>query len=471
MSNLEQGPVAPEPASPQPQPDSPALQRQREAEEKSRKHLEAYIAESEENKKRRGHMVFGYPILHYDFGNPYEEFFHDSRQADWEALDALLARPWWSRTWTVQEVWHGKNAILQCGGTTLKWKTFEKAMSYQEGWDDVGYQVKETARWPRWNALKRRYGLAIHIAKKRLLDSRLSDLLWNMWDREATDPRDKVFAVLGLVGDENPKPQLQPDYTKPMHQVYREAAASVIISENSLDLLLAASGTRARDGLPTWVPDWRREANDHRPSLFINGSKMKTLLYYSGSTYAVHFHGHGYSASGKVEPVVRFDETLSVLHARGLVFDKVVEVGPPGSNALEIIRSARSTIGKFLSGGEGEIVSDVSDEQLKSVLRAGSFVDPETLRPEDVVIETIMAQRRFFVTVDFRLGIGPSDMIPGDAVSILAGCNFPMVLRRLENGSWVVVGEAYVHKYMAGEAIGGSEGALPVPDWEELSLC
>jgi len=172
----------------------------------------------------------------------------------------------------VQEVWHSGKAILQCGNATLKWKTFEKAMDYHEGWDDIGYLVKTTSRWQSWDKLKRRYGLAIHISKRRLLGSKLSDLLWNMWDREATDPRDKVFAVLGLVGEEGV--DLLPDYSKPLGSVYREAAASIIASEKSLDILLAASESKARDGLPTWVPDWRREANGHQPSLFISGSRI-----------------------------------------------------------------------------------------------------------------------------------------------------------------------------------------------------
>jgi len=193
-----------------PEPELPPAPRNQPA----RPTLETYLQEHDENWKRQGHIVVGYPILYYDFHGSYGEFFKDSRQADWEALDDLLSRPWWSRTWVVQELWHSGKAILQCGNATLKWKTFEKAMDYHEGWDDIGYLVKTTSRWQSWDKLKRRYGLAIHISKRRLLGSKLSDLLWNMWDREATDPRDKVFAVLGLVGEEGV--DLLPDYSKPL---------------------------------------------------------------------------------------------------------------------------------------------------------------------------------------------------------------------------------------------------------------
>jgi len=389
-------------------------------------------------------------VLYYMFQDTYDAFFEDSRQADWEALDNLLARPWWSRTWVVQEVWHSANALLQCGGTTLKWKTVEKAMCYQEGWDDMGCLVKKTSRWQLWDTLKRRYGLAVHISQKRLLGSKLSDLLWNMWDREATDPRDKVFAVLGLVGEEYAEPLPCIDYSKPMGRIYRETAASVIRGEKSLDILLAASGAGSgEDELPSWVPDWRREANDERPALFINGSRMRILVYFSGSTDVVLLHGHGYSASGDMEPSVRFDEELNVLHARGFLFDVVAHVTSveEGVAASHIVEAARSTLMPSVEAHPG--LRGVTNDDLKVILRAGGFADPSTLRPEDQVIENIMRRRSFFVTTSGRLGIGPSDTRQGDDIAILAGCNFPMVLRPGDSSHHIVVGEAY-GKYSPG---------------------
>ena len=41
--------------------------------------LETYLQEHDENWKRQGHIVVGYPILYYDFHGSYGEFFKDSR--------------------------------------------------------------------------------------------------------------------------------------------------------------------------------------------------------------------------------------------------------------------------------------------------------------------------------------------------------------------------------------------------------
>lgn len=81
------------------------------------------------NTENEGHVFFGEPdnnihdLCHY-FSAMHEE--------DWGALDSLLARPWWSRTWVVQEIWNASDAVLQCGSVTLKWKTFAKAFDYDE---------------------------------------------------------------------------------------------------------------------------------------------------------------------------------------------------------------------------------------------------------------------------------------------------------------------------------------------------
>ncbi|KAL3298884.1 heterokaryon incompatibility protein [Colletotrichum asianum] len=71
-----------------------------------------------------------------------------------------------------------------------------------------------------------------------------------------------------------------------------------------------------------------------------------------------------------------------------------------------------------------------------------------------------MPLRRFFVTKHERyMCIGPAALRPGDKVFIIAGCNFPIVLREKvssygrSTGKFELVGEAYVHSIMAGEAI------------------
>ncbi|KAF2685248.1 hypothetical protein K458DRAFT_450180 [Lentithecium fluviatile CBS 122367] len=72
---------------------------------------------------------------------------------------------------------------------------------------------------------------------------------------------------------------------------------------------------------------------------------------------------------------------------------------------------------------------------------------------ETVAFHT-MQFRRPFVTERGHVGCGPQDIREGDGVWIVAGCPSPLVLRR-DGEAWRVVGEAYVHGVMDGEAVSG----------------
>jgi predicted nucleic acid-binding protein len=66
------------------------------------------------------HLLWGMPVLYYDFSDSaLWDYISESRNTDWEALDELLARPWWARTWVVQEVWNAASVTLQCGGASI----------------------------------------------------------------------------------------------------------------------------------------------------------------------------------------------------------------------------------------------------------------------------------------------------------------------------------------------------------------
>ncbi|KAI1813780.1 HET-domain-containing protein [Poronia punctata] len=71
----------------------------------------------------------------------------------------------------------------------------------------------------------------------------------------STDPRDMVYAVLGLMGEVQLPPALLPDYNKSTEQVFLDYATFILLGSRLLTILLFNS--MKTDGLPTWVPDWR----------------------------------------------------------------------------------------------------------------------------------------------------------------------------------------------------------------------
>jgi hypothetical protein len=403
-----------------------------------------------EEATKNNFAVTGFPVLYEMYGNPREEYFGNEWESHWQALDKLLARPWWGRTWIVQEVWSASDAVLQCGATTIKWKTFQKAMDYSEAWDDMGDSVKGTKRESQWEMLRRRYTLAIHLTKARVNGSTLSSLLWNTWDRASTDPRDKVFAMLALVG-ETDNISMAPDYGKSMVQVYREVARDIMVRQGQMDILLAASGVDGNDSLPSWVPDWRCEANAKKPTLLVNRHLMMKL-FCSGSMDMVVLQGHGYRAAGNSEAIASFSDDLSMLTVLGMKLDSIAEVCKADiaeladddfiSQCFEFVLRSKFVSSKIRrkESGKREHVIDAQDSSiLLMTLAGGSEIEKEKWTS---TMRNIMRQRRLFITRHGHIGIGPVDAQPSDMVFIISGCNFPIVLRPRED-KFAVVGEAY----------------------------
>ncbi|KAF6802485.1 hypothetical protein CMUS01_15337 [Colletotrichum musicola] len=58
-----------------------------------------------------------------------------------------------------------------------------------------------------------------------------------------------------------------------------------------------------------------------------------------------------------------------------------------------------------------------------------------------------------FATSGGRLGLIAGGIEAGDEIWILPGLNVPVALRRVEDGSYSLVGVTYVHGIMHGEAV------------------
>jgi len=89
-----------------------------------------------------------------------------------------------------------------------------------------------------------------------------------------------------------------------------------------------------------------------------------------------------------------------------------------------------------------------TNEDLSVVLSGGSDLCADFRRGAQDQERVLLKTRQGF------LGMGPLETEVGDAVWVLAGSKTPVVLRRGLQGRWRLVGEAYVHGIMHGEAIG-----------------
>jgi hypothetical protein len=178
--------------------------------------------------------------------------------------------PWWSRIWVVQEVTVPPEVIVVYGTASAPWRVLASAArNYFSHSTKCCMQFVKTM--PRdakvlddcFNRI-----LAIDDLRKEHYVSTprqlaapnrgsqtwpLLDLLRRFRDRKATDPRDKVYALLSIAYMSDP---MAPDYSWTDVMVFRRATLTCIYDSQSLSVLSTDLGRKFRSDLPSWVPDW-----------------------------------------------------------------------------------------------------------------------------------------------------------------------------------------------------------------------
>jgi hypothetical protein len=146
-------------------------------------------------------------------------------------------------------------------------------------------------------------GLRSLILGWRYCKLTLHELLRRSHPFQATDPRDKVYSVLGLA-DDRQRLELAVDYTCTAERLYIITAAKIVQAKPTAEILYSCLHAKSLT-LPSWVPDW---SNWHF------GSYGTTL-------------SRGYNACGSTVDEVSVDGTR--LRVAGCLVDEIVHVGEP----------------------------------------------------------------------------------------------------------------------------------------------
>ncbi|KAL2815072.1 heterokaryon incompatibility protein-domain-containing protein [Aspergillus cavernicola] len=147
-------------------------------------------------------------------------------------LKTLLQQPYFSCLWPLQETLMAREVEMVCGSLSARWPRRPFRETYPD-LDIPSWLFKD----PKWYP----------FTGKDLLS-----VLVNASPYQCSDPRDKVFVPLGLVGEKD----IAPDYRLPVESVYTGIAAYFIKNWHAMDLLALAGQKNKSLDLPSWVPDW-----------------------------------------------------------------------------------------------------------------------------------------------------------------------------------------------------------------------
>ncbi|MCJ1454648.1 hypothetical protein MMC28_005001 [Mycoblastus sanguinarius] len=393
---------------------------------------------------------------------------------EWEALAQLFKQAYFRRIWVVQEMVVASKAVVRCGFMTIRWDYVEYIAQslLSTGWVRALKQVYGSEVTPQ-------FAQTISNCKGSFSELRggqgipLSLLLSATRRFQATDPKDKVIALVGLADHRSLGVSASTilNYSKPVANLYTEITGYLIHNERSLNLLSSVEDISDRRvaGLPSWVPDY--SVRQH-----------PTILGTSIRVAHLNFH-----AAGDTSVSVRWPPSSRVLFVDGFCYDDAEIVSTDSleqhSDDKHVIRQwlqiaepliRRGVIGidEFWMTIIGNQRTDIypASEQYGTHLeryvshattaRQGSL-GAKDARDHSTTANSLFSQaalgylapcRKFFTTKGGCIGLGPRSMRPEDLVCILSGGRVPFVLR--EEGNYHrLVGESYVLGLMDGQAV------------------
>ncbi|KAK7743352.1 hypothetical protein SLS62_010626 [Diatrype stigma] len=236
----------------------------------------------------------------------------------------LLCREWWSRVWIIQEVCLAPELVFICDDTVVNLDLlFLGMVLYSVFPSDPLYRGHILSTWTLPQVVEYR-AMQGQAAGNRPLPGFLH-LLTEFRLSDATNPRDHVYALLGLLPPEEQaaleKFGYNPDYSKEVSWCYTETAKVICFMTGNLDFLSISrapariASTSPSGNLPSWVPDWAVKVELSTPKHGIEAQGG------SGTT-APLFAACGTCDSWALQ--VRGDEKLLVIS--GYVADSVTEV-------------------------------------------------------------------------------------------------------------------------------------------------
>jgi hypothetical protein len=171
-----------------------------------------------------------------------EDFVFIANLIDHELIQSCT---WFERMWVVQELGASNNASILGYGKSVDWESFLRAVYF------LNYSLAAPV-----NNIRKLTGLEkIRQGWNNGKRQPLRDLIRECRYRNATDPRDKIFSLLGMMGD-TMNTFLMPDYTKSVSEVYANATFHFIEQSGSLDPLCGWQSLGRREQLSSWIPDY-----------------------------------------------------------------------------------------------------------------------------------------------------------------------------------------------------------------------
>jgi Heterokaryon incompatibility protein (HET) len=460
----------------------------------------------------------------------------------WNPLEPLFSHRYWTRLWVQQELLYASDFVIYCRRELLPGRSIvafqeelRKRRALERYWaivsERISFQGSPLKHFHDWQLRVRRIKDLQSFSPDQLACLSLSvdepphDSLGSMYHRgsllyclasyrtlQVSDPRDKVFGILGLALDCGEK-SISITYDDTVASVYVGALRFLITKYGGLDFLrftsLSQDSQQSGDALPSWVPDWNVPGRVYSGMGYGRASGSLVALQNPISNDGLKLCVQGFCLDSVINDSPPYDilcesvqsmiEKLEMLH--NLALSKQ-DIDPP-KNPVAVTtlwadqaRGARkSNLGEKPEGSFDAygllirlLVSEWVDEEGEQAIftegREGfHFLAThypnstfhallQTRRGRNLIEEkkiwmaTVgLKGKNFTVTKGGIIGLVTQSAVQADdEVWILFGCPLPMILRQ-HGRQYVVVCPASIPGLMRGEAVRDVSKTVKDGDW------
>lgn len=451
------------------------------------------------------------------------------RYMDWAAprmkpylkgMTVMFSRPWFRRVWVIQEFALAANTVFVCGLKVIQaqypaWVLNMYSHCRSRIWPgdltEEDFEVSDKLWNPAFDTLftiRKRRQDHDNAVKRGLLGKNESpppgpgagDYLFDLLVKtssdqrmEATDLRDRIYALLGVAVDREKLERLglKPNYQRRKFEEVLLATARAIILRGEVQIL-SFSQFPKQHTLPSWVPEWR-------PGL--------ATPYFHYSNRSLGRLPPMFTASGSSKPAVIQMDNPAIIGLRGCRIDIVEDTSDPwtqtewdisnNSSYLTFLRQVQALCDRsavkeqniypseprrteafwrvpvadceISPNGLARATTAQSAEMYAYCLESCELFESaspsqwdsktaarhEELRPGSVYFTCLgrTANKRPFLTERGHVGLGPLSTRAGDIVVIFSGAPIVYLVRpTAREGHFEFLGDGYCDGVMDGEA-------------------
>ena len=418
-----------------------------------------------------------------DYTDP--EIFHlpSASSPVWPAILSITMSPWFTRLWVLQEFALAHEVEFICGSNCIEWKILRQVLDFEVLYqiienEDLREAIPDSSLIIKARELNKEFA-AIQDRTVNAYTSLTAAMYFLSRDQICSDPKDRVFALLGFL-QKKQRDALHFDTTTTLEQLYIQFCHLLLCAHDDVSkrtVLSDASFGSSKLNLPSWCPDfhhltkgptfghstqYRASSKKYRVQECVDASRL-TLTGVVIDSVATVVPGSWKDLPDNDTPERYQKQAQSNLAWLETCYRLSL---PPTSGNYSIETCTVSTeahldaVWRTLIADQHHTPQLTSLDYLQVLKHVSGMAKTETLVLLDdssiayiYFLKKWQESRKYFRTGDGRVGLAPALVQTNDIICVFHGSHVPHIIRPgTQQGTWVIVGEVYVHGMMYGEA-------------------